>query len=481
MNAPMKVSVLSTRASNSDQQARLGGKIRAGIKVLTNKAKSNAKAVAIYDDGVNKRLKFSEIEKRIKDETGLENAMYPRNTPYFNVASSDFGMPEIAQLIVDTYGEVREHDEQKQLYRFPVVFHSDDLNAVYPNQFKRHGHEPHYESHYGEDGVRYCRYLPEVSNEQAAAMRVRRIKKLPRREKVIRGTCDPATCNEFLQGQCKFRGRLLFYIPGIPSTGLIGMETSSEYAAEGIWADLERIRDALGTIPRYNPKKPGEPIFWITKFLEPRTYFDANGEKKNGFQWVPKLQADIDIGAVLTSGAPLALPRSDTPVAWLSQPKGMPGAPLLQSPDAGFSDQVVVAQPIAQVDVEPTPQDQLDALITKMGLNEDLVMEYFDAKIAQSWEKEPAHVRQAIHILGDLERKGPICAAKLINISLKATRMGLNTRDFNAYAFAKHGRGFTGNEAALDSLLHDLANMAEMPLDQAAAMLINNVPAAFAA
>lgn len=462
MNAPMKFSVLSTRAANTDQQVRLGGKIRAGIKVLTNAAKANPKAVSIYNEGVEKRQKFTDIEKRIKDATGIANPLYPRNTPFFNVAASDFGMPEIAALIVDTYGEVRgEHSDKKQLYRFPVVFHSDDLNEVYPNQFKRHGFEPHYESHYGEDGERYCRYLPNVTNEQAAEQRTRRIKKVPRREKVVRGVCDPGSCNEFGQGQCKFRGRLLFYVPGIPTTGLLGMETSSEYAAEGIWSDLERIRDALGTIPRFNPNKPGAPIFWITKSLEPRTYFDEKGARQNGFQWVPKLQADIDIGALLSSGKVAALPSSQTPVAWLSQPKGMPDAVLLPPADAK------PVQPEGQR--APDVNDQLEKLTEAMGLDQDLVMQYFDIKIAQSWENDKAHVETAIKMLEQLQRLGNECAGKLIGLSIRVSQIGIDSRDFNAYSFARYGKGYTAKIEVLTRIEAEIEELAKLPREAAIA------------
>lgn len=464
MNAPMKLSVLSTRAANNDQQIRLGGKIRAGIKVLTKAAQNNPKAVSLYNDGVEKRHKFTDIEKRIKDATGIANPMFPRNTPFFNVAASDFGMPEIAALIVDTYGEVRtEHSPRKQLYRFPVVFHSDDLNAVYPNQFKRHGMEPHYESHYGEDGERYCRYLPPVSDEQAAEVRARRIKKVMRREKVVRGRCDPGSCHEFGQGQCKFRGRLLFYVPGIPTTGMLGMETSSEYAAEGIWSDLERIRDALGTIPRSNPNKPGAPIFWITKSLEPRTYFDEHGKKQSGFQWVPKLQADIDIGALLSSGKVLALPSAQTPVAWLSQPKGMPDAVLLPPAEA------TPVQPEGQG--APDVNDQLDQLIEEMGLDQDTVMQYFDVKIAQSWENDPAHVETAIKMLEPLKRLGNECAAKLIGLSVRVSQIGIEPRDFNAYAFARYGKGYTAKIDVLSRIEAEIEALAKLPREAAIAQV----------
>lgn len=466
MNAPMKFSVLSSRAANTDHQIRLGGKIRSGIKVLTKAALNNPKAISIYADGVAKRQKFTDIEKRIKDQTGISNPMYPRNTPYFNVAASDFGMPEIAQLIVDTYGEMRDDDDKKQLYRFPVVFHSDDLNEVYPNQFKRHGHEPHYESHYGEDGVRYCRYLPTVSEEQATAIRTRRLKKVPRREKVIRGQCDPGTCDEFGQGQCKFRGRLLFYVPGIPSTGILGMETSSEYAAEGIWSDLERILDALGTIPRWNPNKPGAPIFWITKSLEPRTYFDEHGKKQSGFQWVPKLQADIDIGAVLTSGKAFALPAAQTPVAWLSPPKGMPEAVLLPVTDSAVDQSGVQAE---SQQGGKSVNDQLEKLIDEMGLDENSVMQYFDIKIAQSWENDEAHVATAIKMLKDLCRLGNGCAAKLIGISVRVSQLGIDPRDFTTYTFARYGKGFTAKEEVLSRIESEIEDLAKLPREQAAA------------
>lgn len=467
MTAPMKFSVLSTRAANTDQQIRLGGKIRAGIKVLTKTAKDNPKAVSIYNDGVDKRLKFTDIEKRIKDATGIANPMFPRNTPFFNVAASDFGMPEIAAHIIETFGEVRtDHSDKKQLYRFPVVFHSDDLNEVYPNQFKRHGFEPHYESHYGEDGERYCRYLPTVTDEQAAEIRARRIKKVLRREKVIRGRCDPGSCHEFGQGQCKFRGRLLFYVPGIPTTGLLGMETSSEYAAEGIWSDLERIRDALGTIPRSNPNKPGAPIFWITKSLEPRTYFDETGKKQSGFQWVPKLQADIDIGALLSSGKVMALPSAQTPVAWLSQPKGMPDAVLLQAAEAS---PVLSEIPGAQHDRAPDVNDQLDSMLDAMGLDKDMVMQYFDIKIAHSWENDEVHVATAIKMLETLKRLGNACAAKLVRLSVRVSNLGIEPGDFNAYSFARYGKGYTSKLDVLSLIELEIEQLAKLPREAAIA------------
>jgi len=443
MNAPMRMSILSSRAASTDQQVKHAGKIRPGIKVLTKKAQQNPKVVQIYLDGVANRLKFSEIEKKIKDATGMDDAMYPRNTSYFTVAASDFGMPEIASRIVDLYGEIRDGDDEKRLYRFPVVFHSDDLNDVYPNRFKRHGRGPNYESHYGDDGVRYCRYLPDLTDEQKVKQRIQRIKKMPRREKAVRGPCDPGSCAEFQQGQCKFSGRLLFYIPQIPSTGLLAMETSSEYAAEGIWTDLQRILDALGTLPRMNPFKPDAPVFYITKVLEPRVYFDEHGQKKTGNQWVPKLQADIDVGRLLQTGRPQALPTPSTPVAWLASPKGMPQAALLPTaPGQVVAD--VQPTPVQHDSSQPLdPINQLLAQVEKLGLEEEAALEYFNIKIAQGWEDNPQHIARASKMLEDLARVGAECAAMLVSITVKVAAAEIDGPSFTQFAFTKYGKGFS--------------------------------------
>lgn len=469
MNAPIRMSILSSRAASTDNQIKHAGKIRPGIKVLTSAAQQNPKAVQIYKDGVAKRLKFSEIEKQIKDATNMEKSpMFPRNTQYFSVAASDFGMPEIAQMIVDRYGEVREGDPEKRLYRFPVVFHSDDLNDVYPNQFKRHGGDPNYESHYGQDGVRYCRYLPEITAAQLAENKVRRIKKMPRREKVIRGKCEPGVCHEFQQGQCKFRGRLMFYIPKIPTTGLMVMETSSEYAAEGIWTDLQRILDALGTIPRMNPYKPDAPVFYITKVLEQRTYFDEGGNKKTGNQWVPKLQADIDIGQILQTGRTIALPAATTPVGWLATPKGMPSAVLLPPAEVIENSASAPVQGTAGQgsggSVEPS--DQLEQLIETMELDEEVAIQYFDSKIGAGWENDPAATAKAVQMLKDMSKVGNVCVGKLMSIVVKVAAMEVDMATFNRYVFAKYGKGYTSKPDILAKIELEVDGLAARSRDE---------------
>lgn len=461
----MRVSILSERAARSDQPLNHGGKIRAGIKVLTRTAEKNTAARQIYLAGVARRLKFSEIEKQIEAATSIKNPLYPRNTPYFNVCSTDFGMPELANMIVEKYGELRQGDTQKQLYRFPVVFHSGDLADVYPNSYRRFGGSPGYQSHYGDDGRRYCQYLPEVTKEMMAEQKARRIKRTPPRQWAVRGLCEPNACPEFLAGQCKFRGQLYFFIPGIPSTGLMFMETSSEYAAEAIYSDLDRIQDAFGFIPRSNPNKPGQPIFFITKIQEPRTYFDEEGEQRTGLQWVPKLQADIDLGALLTTGITPAIQARPAPVAWLAAPQGMPDARTLEpaaTPASVSASQAQSAQEPSTPDesVAEQLQKQLDALGIIEGSDLfEAAAQYLDLKVGSGWEETDETMGKALEVLKTLTLVGPECANKLIAITINVEELGIDQNKFKRYCGLKHGKKYTGNAVILNAIIDELANL----------------------
>lgn len=457
----MKMSILSERSAQSDHQIKLAGKIRPGIKVLTQTAKKNPVAVQIYADGVRRRLKYSEIEKQIRANTPIQQPMYPQNTAYFNVSATDFGMPEIAGMVIDLYGEVREdHSNEKQLYRFPVVFHSDSLEEIYPNQLKRYGGEPGYESHYGDDGVRYCRYLPEVTAEQLAHQKARRFKRAPRRDPVVRGLCQPAVCEEFLMGQCRFRGRLHFYIPGV-ATGLLGMETTSQYAAETIWSDLDQIREALGYIPRTNPNKPGANIFYITKVLEQRTYFDEHGKKQTGYQWVPKLQADIDLGSLMKTAVKPQLGSSSAPVAWLVAPKGMPDATVIDGVETlkeSAHAKMVATGPLT-VSGELEPYEQFQELTERMQLDENDVGFYFDVKLGPDWINDETKILSCVQMLSDLSRVGNQNANHLIQISNQVHTLGIPHNEFLVYASSKFGKGFTGKLESLLAIRQHLADL----------------------
>ncbi|MFY9329106.1 MAG: hypothetical protein WAO76_14005, partial [Georgfuchsia sp.] len=115
-----------------------GGKIRAGIKVLTKKAAEQPKAKAIYDQGVAAGQSYEQIERAIAEALpNLKTPLVPRNVPWFTVRAQDFPNPEIAREILEAHGEDR--GEGRRLYRFPVVFPSDYWQTVMPHELAAWG------------------------------------------------------------------------------------------------------------------------------------------------------------------------------------------------------------------------------------------------------------------------------------------------------------------------------------------------------
>lgn len=458
----MHMSILSARAAQSTN-LKIGGKIRPGIKLLTNNAKSNPKAVQIYEDGVRALRKFSDIEKEITAATNIKNPLYPRNTQYFNIAASDFGMPEIAEVLLKSFGEVRDAHEAPKLYRFPIVFHSDSLGDIFPNKLVRHGGKPSYESVYLPDGLRYCQFLPEVTSAMFAEQKAQRIKKVPRREKQTRGVCEPGLCPEYQQGQCKFSGRLHFYIPGVP-TGLVSLETSSEYAAEGIWSELSRISDAFGHIPRVNIKKPGSYLYYLTKVLEKRTYFDEDGLEKIGMQWVPKLEADLDIGSLMLSGMAPQARLAAAPVAWLEAPAGMPSASIIGSSGSFVNERAAdeIEKQMAAGAKRPAPEldplDQISDLAAKMELSEELVKAYLVAKIGANWYESDESIAKGLTMLVDLSRKGNVSAKLMMQIAIELGVQEIPIKDFMEFAVRKYKQGYQNKPEVLQEIHNELAH-----------------------
>jgi hypothetical protein len=309
--------------------------------MLTKTAKENTKAVALYEAGKKAGKKFSTIEKEIIEATSIKNPMYPRNAPYFTVNAEDFEIPEMAAKLVDTWGSVDE-DGVKRLHRFPVVFLSNDPMEILPHMMRSFGGDVNYQSRYGDDGVRRCVYLPPVTAEQAKQQRAARQIKQPRREFQIRGECVPAACPEFLCGKCKFEGTLRFWVPGLYGCGVITMRTGSEYAAEAMWERLVTLKEATGYIP---PMDNDKAIWMITKVQEQRVYFDENGKKCTGLQWVPRLDCLVDMTKLMALAATSRLSLGQAPI---------------QSPAVQALIGATLPEPVR---LEPHPQDSevLDA------------------------------------------------------------------------------------------------------------------------
>ncbi len=166
---------LPTVLGQSPARIPTGGKIRAGIKVLTKKAAENPKAKEIYEQGLAAGQSFEQIEKAIGEALpSLKTPLVPKNVPWFTVRAQDFPNPEIARQILDAHGEDRG-DGVKRLYRFPAVFPSDMWQVVMPHELASWGlSEKRFWSQYSPDGrVRHCMCYAPVPRDDTGKRAIR--------------------------------------------------------------------------------------------------------------------------------------------------------------------------------------------------------------------------------------------------------------------------------------------------------------------
>ncbi|RZI42151.1 hypothetical protein EGT07_13055 [Herbaspirillum sp. HC18] len=278
-----------------------GGKIRAGIKILTKRAAEHPVAQEIYARGVAGGQSFDDIERAISQALPeLKSPLVPKNVPWFTVRQNDFPNPEIASQIVNAYGEDRG-DGVKRLYRFPVVFPADAWQAVMPHELVAWGeNERRFWSEYAPDGrVRYCKcYAPVPMDHQGK----RAIRVFGGRKTMLRdqngGTCDPENCHEFQSRQCNLSGRFIFFIPGIPSIDAFELYTNSFYAMSRAIERFETLAFLRGgRISGFLDHR--RTPFYLTKKLREVAHIDDTGRAVRAAQWIIELEAPIDVTALL--------------------------------------------------------------------------------------------------------------------------------------------------------------------------------------
>ena len=241
----------------------VGGRIRAGMKILKRAAADKPNVKKIYEDGLAQGLAFDEIEARLEKEANEKGALIPCNVPWFTVRRSDFHVPAMADEILARYGETRpEYASEKHLYAFPVVLATDSWLDVLPHTLMcRDGKTLKYWAGYGDDGVRRCHTHATVQFDPKS-----RRKQFPKRAIVLRsdnaGICEPERCDEFALGLCKLSGFVRFYMHGLKGMFLFEIPTTSFYALSGARAVLEEVTKVRG---RISGLQDGRPLLWITK------------------------------------------------------------------------------------------------------------------------------------------------------------------------------------------------------------------------
>ena len=289
-----------------ERQVRIptAGKIRPGIMRLTRAAAENPKAIEAYEAGVRAGRDWQTIQRAVKAAMGekADNSyrpMTPQNVPYFTARRSDFASPEIADMIMEHYGEDR--GEGLHLYRIPVVFPVDSWQAVLPHRLAAYTRsELLYWSRYVGD-TRYC-YTRGATTYDERSKRYAR--PFGGRPEVLRdwneGRCDPEHCPQYQAQpqQCRLTGSLIFHIWKIPGNA-VELPTTSFYSLQGMRQQLELIMHMRGRIAgTFN----GSPMFYLAKREEEVSMYDiTEGKAKRTKQWITVLETTADMGALLTA------------------------------------------------------------------------------------------------------------------------------------------------------------------------------------
>jgi len=448
---------------------RVSGKIRPGIMVLTKNGQGNKKALEMYQSGVAEGRSFEDINDMICKECGT-GLMRPINTPYFTVRGADFAMPEIAHLLMSRYGEVRE-DGVQRLYRFPIVFGSDELARIMDFRFQCFTASGlKYWSAESDDGKeRLCRTFAPIKMNETSKRAVR----MPAGRDVIcrednGGICEPRGCSEFQTGQCKMRGRLLFYIPGIPGASLIEVPTGSKNFGFESEARLKELLAIAGTLPTL---VDGKPVLWLAKRLHrdiPMIDYDK-GRTTRTDQWIIEIEADIDMSRVRAAQSPLRLTAeaeaSAAVLTGTTGPKALPQtiekprsrtpggttAPASNSSEHTGDAEAKPAKGAAQV-LSPAIRQlrrQVNDALQAMGIDAQRFAARATQKWGEGWSKDQPNLKAALEVLNTLE-------PSLSAVKTSLAGLGLEEKDFDPYASSQYSQDWRFDRQALVAIEQEL-------------------------
>ena len=403
------ITTIPTLLGQNPARIPTGGKIRAGIKVLTKKAAEQPRAKAIYDQGVATGQSFEQIERAIAEALpNLKAPLVPRNVQWFTVRAQDFPNPEIAREILENFGEDR--GEGRRLYRFPVVFPSDYWQTVMPHELAAWGmHDKHYWSQYSSDGrVRHCMCHAPVPVDDTGR---RTIRLFGGRKTVVRednaGLCEPEACREYQQRQCNLTGRFLFFIPGIRSISAFELHTNSFYAMNAAIQKFETVGFLRGGRISGFLDRQRTP-FYLTKKLMEVAHIDEQGRAVRVPQWIIDLEAPVDVTALLRDNE-----DTDTVIAQaqLATQVLQGGAVAANAGSIHVDAEEALASTVAETaPIEEAPLldggpsfEQLMARVQACGIEPDQYQAYADRRWGRGWKINPQGRARA---WSELERYG---------------------------------------------------------------------------
>jgi hypothetical protein len=371
-----------------------GGRIRAGIKVLTRKAAAQPRAQAIYEQGVAAGQSFDQIERALAEALPeLKTPLVPRNVQWFTVRAKDFANPQLAEQILEAHGEDR--GEGRRLYRFPVVFPADRWQTVMPHELAAWGaHEKRYWSQYSADGrVRHCMTHAPVPVDDTGR---RTIRLFGGRKTVLRedngGVCEPEVCRDYQQRQCNLSGRFLFFIPGIRSISAFELHTNSFYAMNAAIRKFETVAFLRGGRISGFLDRQRTP-FYLSKTLMEVPHIDEHGRSVRVPQWIIDLEAPVDVCSLLRQNedieATLVQAHQASQILQSDRRTVDAGSATAGIPEASVPSTVSPSSAEdAPVDGPPT-LEQLMACVQDVGLPPKLYLRYADRRWGTGWNLNP--------------------------------------------------------------------------------------------
>ena len=443
--------VPATLLGSAAMRIPIGGRIRAGIKILTRRAVENPKAQEIYSRGIAAGKGFESIEADLaKALPDLKNPLVPKNVPYFTARGEDFPNPELARLIMDKFGEDR--GEGRHLYRFPVVFPADAWQNVMPHEMVAWtSSERRFWSEYSADGqTRYCKTHEPVPVDGNGR---RTIRVFGGRKTILRqdngGVCEPEACPEYQSRKCNLSGRFIFFIPGIPSISAFDLPTNSFYAMQAAIEKFQTIGFMRGG--RISGFLDGKHTpFYLTKRLVEVSRIDEEGRPSRVAQWLIELEAPIDVTTLLRhdDGLELQETRARQAVALLEgraqAEEQAPERDIDRSGSAPTSEPVDLPAPVDR------QEETRQAPVSKPA-----------AQPQPPVSKPPASPTQSAVSSSPVKGKPLSVGDGLKWIFDSAASLGIEAERYEAYAQKRWGRGWKEAPESRRSALSEVSEFAD--------------------
>jgi hypothetical protein len=430
---------IPTLLGRAAQRIPVGGRIRAGIKVLTKRAAESAVAREIYDAGVAAGKGFEAIERELATALpDLKNPLTPKNVPYFTARGEDFPNPELARQIMELYGEDRG-DGVVRLYRFPVVFPADAWQNVMPHELVTWtASERRYWSEYSADGqTRNCKTYeqPQAAGEGRRVVRV-----FGGRKTILRtennGLCDPEKCAEYQGKKCNLSGRFIFFIPGMKSISAFELPTNSFYAMQAAIEKFQTIGFMRGG--RISGFLEGRTSFYISKRLVEVSRIDEDGKPSRVAQWLIELEAPID---------PTALLRTDEGLDALEM-RAAEAVTVLQGPGGVADEDGVIETPSATAAPEPVRERRTAAASGRAAPKP--ASHAPSARPVEATPSDGASLGKAHAVEAGMEEKE---VAWLFDA---AAALGVDAEIYERYATKRWGRGWKKASGGRKRALEDI-------------------------